>query len=131
MSNSSKEITNKIVDNLEKDGQLFSFRLTRESCYLTDKDRFIKDLRIISRPLDSTVLVDDNVYSFGFQLENGIPIIPYTGNKDDAELLLLAQYIDYVMRQDDVRKTNKEHFRFHLYDGCNNVSEVYKKIFKD
>ena len=81
MSSSSKEITNKILDYLEKDEQLFSFRLYRDSCYMTDNNLFIKDLRVINRPPETIVLVDDCTYSFGFQLENGVPIIPYTGNK--------------------------------------------------
>lgn len=131
MSNSSKEITNKIVDSLEKDGPLFSFRLARESCYMTDGNLFIKDLRIISRPIDSIVLVDDCSYSFGFHIDNGIPIIPFTGNKEDCELLLLARYIDYLMRHDDIRKINREHFKMHMYMECKTVEEAYKKIFKD
>lgn len=131
LSNSSKEITNKIVDYLERDGSLFSFRLTREACYLTDNKLFIKDLRIISRPIETIVLVDDCTYSFGFQIDNGIPIIPFTGNKEDCELLLLLRYLDYLMKHDDVRKVNRDQFKFHLYSDCKNVEEVYKKIFKE
>ena len=75
---------------------------------MTDGNLFIKDLRIISRPIDSIVLVDDCSYSFGFHIDNGIPIIPFTGNKEDCELLLLARYIDYLMRHDDIRKINRD-----------------------
>ena len=45
----------------------------------------IKDLRVIAgRDLKDVVLVDNAAYSFGFQLENGIPIIPYYDNKNDT-----------------------------------------------
>lgn len=32
------------------------------------------------------LLIDNAAYSFGFQLDNGIPIIPYYNHKDDVEL---------------------------------------------
>ena len=42
----------------------------------------MKDLRILlDRYLDSIVLIDNTAVSFGFQLENGIPIIPFYFNK--------------------------------------------------
>lgn len=129
MSSSGKEVTNKIVDYLEKDGQIFSFRLSRESCYLTDLQLFVKDLRVINRPLDSMLLVDDCTYSFGFQLDNGVPIIPFTGSKEDAELLLLGPYLDWCMQAVDVRQPNRSQFKFHLYRECSSVDEVLKKLF--
>lgn len=41
----------------------------------------IKDLRVINRNLKDLVLVDNAAYSYAFQLDNGIPIIPYVDNK--------------------------------------------------
>lgn len=37
----------------------------------------VKDLRVIDRDLMNMVLVDNAAYSFAYQPENGIPIIPY------------------------------------------------------
>lgn len=39
------------------------------------------------------LIVDNCVGSFGNQLQNGIPIMPFEGNKDDVELTHLARYI--------------------------------------
>jgi CTD small phosphatase-like protein 2 len=48
----------------------------------------IKDLRIIkNRDLKNVILVDNLVHSFGFQIDNGIPILDFTNNKDDRELI--------------------------------------------
>lgn len=48
----------------------------------------IKDLRIIkNRSLNDLILVDNLVHSFGLQIENGIPILDFTNNKEDKELL--------------------------------------------
>lgn len=129
-TSSSKEITSRIVDYMEKDGALFDFKLTRDKCYITDNSLFIKDLRIINRPLSDMILVDDSTYSYGFQLDNGVPIIPFTGNPTDAELTLLVQYIEYAFRSKDVRKVNRDYFRLHMYEECSSIEEVYKKIFK-
>lgn len=49
----------------------------------------IKDLRVIAgRDLKDVVLVDNAAYSFGFQLDNGIPIIPYYDNKNDTVIVI-------------------------------------------
>lgn len=43
----------------------------------------VKDLRVIDRDLSQMVLVDNAAYSYIYQLDNGIPIIPfYHGNQD-------------------------------------------------
>lgn len=54
----------------------------RENCVTTDEGIYIKDLRIFAnRNIDDIVIVDNAVYSFGYQIENGIPIIPFYDNK--------------------------------------------------
>jgi CTD small phosphatase-like protein 2 len=42
----------------------------------------IKDLRILNRSLAEMILVDNAAYSYAFQLENGIPILPFYEGKD-------------------------------------------------
>lgn len=52
------------------------------------------------------VLVDNAVYSFGFQLNNGIPISPYYSsviNVGDEELIHLAYYFSCIVHSQDVR----------------------------
>ena len=44
------------------------------------------------------MLVDNAAYSYGLQLGNGIPIIPYYDNKDDTELKSLMGYLLEHMR---------------------------------
>jgi CTD small phosphatase-like protein 2 len=61
------------------------------------------------------VLVDNAAYSYGFQPENGIPIIPFLGSKQDAELLFLSDYLDYLKDVPDVRKVNRETFKYHMF----------------
>ncbi len=67
-------------------------RLYRESCVRSQDGVYVKDMRIFDkcRSLSDLVLVDNAVYSFGYQLENGIPIIPFYDDKEDEELLHLT-----------------------------------------
>lgn len=89
-------------------------RLYRESCVRTPDGVYVKDLRIFEhcRSLSDLVLVDNAVYSFGYQLENGIPIIPFYEDKEDEELLHLSQYLECLAKNGgDVRDHNKKAFQ--------------------
>lgn len=44
---------------------------------------YVKDLRVIDRDLKNLVLVDNAAYSYAYQLENGIPILPYYSGQID------------------------------------------------
>ena len=68
---------NVVIDYLDPTGELVHHRLFREHCYLMNNGPYIKDLRIIDRDPAKTVLVDNAAYSYVFQLDNGIPILPY------------------------------------------------------
>jgi CTD small phosphatase-like protein 2 len=44
----------------------------------------IKDLRVITnRGLNNVLLVGNATYAFGFQLKNGVPIVPFYNEADD------------------------------------------------
>lgn len=55
---------------------------------------FIKDLRIVKDAnLASTILVDNLSHSFGFQPDNGVPILEWHNDKHDHELKHLMSYL--------------------------------------
>lgn len=39
-----------------------------------------------NRNLKDIIIVDNACYSFGYQLDNGVPIVPFYYNKADTEL---------------------------------------------
>ena len=80
-----------VLDLIDPNNELFEMRLYRDSCIRTEDGVYVKDLRIFenSRDLSDLIIVDNAVYSFGYQLENGIPIIPFYEDKSDEELLHL------------------------------------------
>ncbi len=76
-----------VMDYLDPNHEYIHHRLFRDNCVQTEEGIYIKDLRIFKgRNLKDIILVDNAAYSFGYQIENGIPIIPYYDNKEDREL---------------------------------------------
>ena len=101
---SHREYADAVINMIDPEGTLINFRLYREHCFQTEEGIFIKDLRVIrNRDLKDMILVDNSVYSFGFQLDNGVPIIPYFNDPNDRELVYLAQYVLSLSASDDVR----------------------------
>jgi CTD small phosphatase-like protein 2 len=71
----------------------------------TEEGVYIKDLRIIkNKSLKDLVIIDNAVYSFGYQLENGIPILPFYKDKNDEELLHLIYYLRCLTQFEDIRE---------------------------
>ena len=102
-----------VLDLIEDGEKLFELRLYRDSCLRTDDGVYVKDLRIFGsqRDMENVIIVDNAVYSFGYQLENGIPIIPFYDDKSDEELLHLTQYLECLYRAGgDVREHNRKAF---------------------
>ncbi len=72
---------------------------------------FIKDLRIIkNRDLKDIIIVDNLAHSFGFQINNGVPILEWHSGQD-SELFYLKNYLLAAALQEDVREFNKEHLK--------------------
>ena len=101
----------------------------RENCVVTDEGIYIKDLRILgNRSLQDSVLVDNAAYSFGYQVENGIPIAPYYDNKEDQELKHLIPYLKSMLNVRDVRDVNKQTFKLQSYTQYDTLDKVLNKV---
>ena len=84
----------------------------REHCFEAQDGVYIKDLRVIrNRDLRDLIIVDNSVCSFGFQLDNGVPITPYYNDPNDQELVYLTQYVLSISQSEDVREQNAATFR--------------------
>jgi TFIIF-interacting CTD phosphatase-like protein len=54
----------------------------------------IKDLRVIqNRELETMIIIDNCMGSFGQALGNGVPILAFEGDPNDRELPLLKDYL--------------------------------------
>jgi len=124
---------NVVLDYLDPHEEFIHHRLFRESCVVSEEGLHVKDLRVIgNRNLQDIILVDNAAYSFGFQLENGIPIIPFYDNKADQELRNLIPYLKFLSSVKDLREVNKQTFKLHQYLEHDEPEELLEKaIFQN
>ena len=101
-----------IIDQIDPNNTLFVKRLYRKNCVKVSENLYIKDLRVFrNRDLKDIVLIDNAYYSFCFQVNNGIPCIPFYSDKRDQELLYLERYLKKLTKANDVRVMNRKIFR--------------------
>lgn len=109
---SSPNYANTIINYIDPMGKYINGILTRSNCMETKNGFFIKDLRIIkNRELKNMIIVDNLAHSFGFQIENGIPILEWHNDVKDCELKYLCDYLIEASTCEDVRIFNKERLR--------------------
>ena len=100
-----------IVKQLDPDKACIKYILSRNNC-MKSNDIFVKDLRVISnRNLKKMVIVDNLVHSFGLQLNNGIPILEWKGERNDMELKFLENYLIELSKCEDIPNYNKNNLR--------------------
>jgi Dullard-like phosphatase family protein len=110
---SYKNYADAIIDYIDPNKNYIKFRLYRDNC-IQFNNISIKDLRILKGiDLKNVVLVDNSMYSFANQLNNGILINSFYFDKNDVDLFSVMNYLKcYVNNADDIREVNKEFFSF-------------------
>jgi CTD small phosphatase-like protein 2 len=104
-----------VLNFLDPDGMIFKNRFYRDSCINVGSKAFIKDLRIFNRKLEDMILVDNSIYSFANQIDNGVLINSFYNDKEDRELTNVLNYLeDYLKEVEDVRLINEKIFNFKL-----------------
>ena len=111
---SVKEYADAVISFLDPENKLIKFRLYRNNCINFNDSFTIKDLRIFKNiDLSKIILIDNSMYSFAAQINNGILINSFFNDKNDSELNNALEYlINYIYPADDVRKVNEEFFNF-------------------
>jgi hypothetical protein len=67
--------------------------------------------------LKDILLIDNNIYSFGFQLENGIPILDFMGDKNDSELLKVMHTLLHLKNFENLSEENEKIYQLrHIYN---------------
>jgi CTD small phosphatase-like protein 2 len=120
---------NSVLDYLDPSGLLIHHRIFRDNCITTPEGVFVKDLRILAnRNLSDVVLVDNASYSFGYQLNNGIPILPFYDDKTDGELKLLVGFLKSLALEPDVRPVIQKTFKMREFLAQDTPEAVLKSI---
>ena len=110
---SEKQYADAIVDYIEKDKKYFKMRLYRDHCLFIEPGLYIKDLRIFSdfKKLEDIIILDNSLFSFTNQLNNGILITSFFDDMNDTFLENVKCYLEYIKNEKDIRIMNKDSFR--------------------
>ena len=118
----SEECASAMMNFIDPKRTLFAGVLSRKHCLKTSKGFYIKDLRIIiNKTLNDIIIVDKFVHSFAFQIDNGIPILPWKDDPLDCELSYLTKYLIDLAQFSDFRIVNRNYLK---------LSEMAVKICK-
>jgi len=114
---SDQDYADYILDHLDPEDSIFTYRLYRTSCFYIKDKITTKPLSIIeNRKLEDIILVDNSIYAFILNLENGYLISSYYNDKSDNQLKLLEEYLKVEIlnsKCDDVRQVNKNKFKLY------------------
>lgn len=126
---SHKCYANVVLDHLDPKREMVHHRIFRDNCINTPEGVFVKDLRVLdNRDLKDLVLVDNASYSFGYQIDNGIPILPFYDDKSDEELRILSSFLKTLGKEEDVRSVLKKTFKMKEFLAWETPEAVLKSI---
>lgn len=91
-----------LLDILDKDRVVVK-RLFREACVL-HFGNYVKDMSLLGRKLEHSMIVDNSPFSYMFQPDNAIPITSWFNDRSDTELYQLLPFLDQLLEVDDVTK---------------------------
>ena len=74
-------------------------------------------------------LIDNASYSYAWQIDNGIPILPFYDNKDDRELIELEKYLKNMIGVSDIREYNRNNLKLHLFVDQRGPYKVLENLF--
>jgi len=99
---STESYANKVLDLIDPNGYI-EHRLFRQHCTKVH-GKYVKNLTLLGRSLDQTLIIDNSPISFAFQPTNGILCDDWRGNRNDCELLQLLPILQLVHSTCDVRE---------------------------
>lgn len=83
-------------------GKTIGARLFRDSC-VYHEGNYVKDLSLLNRDLQRTIIVDNSPSSYVFHPENAIDCISFIDDRADRELYRIAEFLTAVKDVRDVR----------------------------
>lgn len=107
---SQKVYADVLLDQIDPGKKFIDHRLFREACLLV-QGNYLKDLEVLGRNNNKTVLVDNSPHAYGYQIDQGIPIESWYDDDTDTELLKLIGFLRRLTEVEDVKPIVREKFK--------------------
>lgn len=112
-SDQDKDFTERIVNSMDPKSQIFSGYLYRDNlneiinpAYKCFASNFFFD--VPQNLIQHTIIVSYSAYAFGETIDNGVPMSPFYGDKNDGESDSLHQYLNFLVDKPDVTIVNRK-----------------------
>lgn len=126
---SHKSYAQSIIKVLTQDEDLVDHCFFRDQCVVLNNKIHIKSLAIFEdRKLENTIIIDNNLYSFAFDLNNGLPILPFYDNKKDNQLFELKTFLAKIVHKLNFTKILKYIFCFEDYINEKNPRGLIERM---
>ena len=93
---SEKDYACMVLDRIDPENKYIHHRLFRDS-WLPLHGNYIKDLSVLGRDVDKTIIIDNSMIAFALNIDNAIPIESFSGDKSDDELYKLIEIMDQAL----------------------------------
>jgi RNA polymerase II subunit A small phosphatase-like protein len=114
---------NPVLDILDPKG-FIKIRLFREAC-VQHYGNYVKDLSLLGRRLEDTLIIDNSPFSYMFQPDNAIPITSWFNDKTDRELYDLVPFLlEQIVPAEDVAQVIVERKQMAISAGGSAVEMV-------
>ena len=133
---SCKDYADVILNHLDPENKIFKYRFYRESCVIY-KNLYLKFLEIFKTPLKDCIIIENSMFSFAYNLNNGILVTSYYDDKDDQDLLSLMEFMETALvKSSNVMEILENTFEFNkiktslkdmTYDEMQNVEHYNEK----
>ena len=106
----TKEYCDRVLQLLDLDNNLIKYRLYKHHINLKYINTSVKDLSLLGRDLNKTIIIDNLEENFRLQPDNGLPIITWKGDINDYSLKYLAKILKNIVikKVSDVRRIIKK-----------------------
>lgn len=109
---SCKEYAEMLAKHLDPDKKYFKYVFSRESCVIYKK-LYLKFIEIFNVHPKNCIIVDNSLFSFAYNLSNGILVTSFYDEKDDEDLLSLKEFLEAaIIDSSDCRDKIETTFEF-------------------
>lgn len=129
-TSSIKDYADAVIEKFDPGDKFFKHRFYRDQCLKSKNNKLVKDFSVFPNlNLRNCLLVDNSAAHYVNMIDNGVPIINFTDNTEDLELVKLSRYLKSMFQSDrDFREYNSKYFRLEKQMGADSISHGYDLI---